>query len=807
MEGRRLEIQTGLGGAEPEQVLVLEAATEVTDFLKAASRIRGLDLLGEIEDEDVPPDADFFRRSSPEKPLTSVVYLVMTNQRALTEILSLWNRFQENPQARFDRGYAPIRNLFLLLRDIRVWGPEDRLRETGVIPDWSERLLHGETEVPVELELWYRSDARERARSEAEVRSLVADFAGIIVTRAVIDEIRYHALLVQVSAALASRIIEESSAVRLARADAIMFFRPVGQSVEVNSEETALDAEILDNRPTGSPIAALLDGLPLERHVHLDDQLVVDDPDGWSSDYQASERVHGTAMSSLILNGDLEGDRAPLGSRLYVRPVMKPDERDWRVTRHESFPHDELAVDLTHRAIKRIFEGDAGEGPAAASVRIINFSVADPYSPFHSAISPWARLLDWAAWRYNVLIINACGNCWDPIRLNYSESEIRALLPDELERRVLLAIADGSHDRRLLSPAESVNSLTVGAGVVELDDSTNDGIRTDALITPGLPTAFSRLGLGYRRGIKPDLLMDGGRQLYVARSVTHSETDLEPVRHPLTPPGHRVAAPRTGPSGSTGTWYSTGTSNATALVTRTGVQLYEDVVWPAVLAGDLDESSVPVVLKALLAHGCDWGSAGPVLQDVMRANVDSRRLREYLCRYLGYGLLDPNSIKTSSMQRATMVGAGQLGDGTSASFRIPLPPSLSGQREWRRLTVTLAWFTPSNARDKRYRRARLWFQPPGDELRIERKQAEARAVRRGTLQHEVLEGQRATAYSDGDALRVQVNCAAHAGSLEDDVHFGLAVSLQVGASVAIPVFDEVRARLRPPVRITRPRVR
>ena len=38
------------------------------------------------------------------------------------------------------------------------------------------------------------------------------------------------------------------------------------------------------------PVVAMLDGLPLEHHVALADRLLIDDPDGFSSRYQATIR-------------------------------------------------------------------------------------------------------------------------------------------------------------------------------------------------------------------------------------------------------------------------------------------------------------------------------------------------------------------------------------------------------------------------------------------------------------------------------------------------------------------------------------
>lgn len=60
--------------------------------------------------------------------------------------------------------------------------------------------------------------------------------------------------------------------------------------------------------PTEPPIAGVLDGLPLANHVLLSDRIIIDDPDDWAQNYQASHRRHGTAMTSLIIHGDLSNN-------------------------------------------------------------------------------------------------------------------------------------------------------------------------------------------------------------------------------------------------------------------------------------------------------------------------------------------------------------------------------------------------------------------------------------------------------------------------------------------------------------------
>ena len=105
----------------------------------------------------------------------------------------------------------------------------------------------------------------------------------------------------------------------------------------------------------------------------------------------------------------------------------------------------------------------------------------------------------------------------------------------------------------------------------------------------------------------------------------------------------------------------------------------------------------------------------------------------------------------------------------------------------RRLTATLAWLSPINPRHRNYRTASLSVEPPQTELRVRRKECDFRAVQRGTVQHEILEGEAATPFADGDALKFTVNCRSDAGDLNDPVRYGIAVSLEVAVGVTLPI--------------------
>ena len=191
-------------------------------------------------------------------------------------------------------------------------------------------------------------------------------------------------------------------------------------------------------------------------------------------------------------------------------------------------------VDLVHRAVRRLFEGDGGEAPAAAHVSIINLSIGIGDRPFDQALSPLARLLDWLAWHYKVLFVVSAGNYAKRIELLPVHQPGRLLLTG-IQEQVLRSVAADTRNRRLLSPAEAVNALTVAA--IHEDASTEPPPPewSDPYTATGLPSPINAQGMGYRRGIKPDVLAAGGRTV-VRRALTGGAT-LEIYGQTPLPPG------------------------------------------------------------------------------------------------------------------------------------------------------------------------------------------------------------------------------------------------------------------------------
>lgn len=803
-EARRVEIQQSTTGIDPEQVLVIEIIGSVENFANAVKFISGFEWMGELESDEIAPDVDFYDERNPEKELNGRLYLVMTNQRALDEMLSLWRRYQADPNMQFERGLARFRDVFLHLKSIRRWDVHDRLLDTGVIDIWQEELEHdSERLILFEAELWFRCNNELREASQSHVANLVQKAGGRILNQSVIEGIAYHGLLAELPA-YAIRAIIESPETELVKCENVMFFRPVGQ-MTAGDESPGGDLEIAQIEdmpwPTEEPIVALFDGLPLANHQLLAGRLVIDDPDNWAADYSASERIHGTSMASLIAHGDLNQPSFSMSRRIYVRPIMKPME--WlRTPRPEGIPENCLVVDLIHRAVKRLFEGDQDEGAVAPQIKVINLSIGDRSLQFAQSMSPIARLLDWLSVKYGVLFIVSAGNHSTSISLGLSRDEFNSLGAEEIEAATIKALYRDARNRKLLAPAETINGISVGAVHHDNAQVSCQGSRIDPFENL-LPSPVSAFGSGYRRAIKPDVVYYGGRQLYRLPIQQTNSAIIEPAVFCTTPPGNKVASPGSGAGELNAIAYRCGTSNATALISRASCLCYDTL--QQIFnehSTDFDSSGYEVpLLKAMLVHGCSWGGIGSRISEVLRTPENGRQLRGLISRWIGYGIPQVDRVLDCTDQRATVLGFGQLSDEKAHIFSLPLPPSLGSRIEWRRLTVTLAWLSPISVSTQKYRTANLWFEMINNGLAADRKDADSRAVKRGTVQHQVFEGQKAEPFIDGDVIQIKVNCRKDAGKIQHPVAYGLVVSLEVAEGVDIAVYNEIRTRIAPAIQI------
>lgn len=375
-------LTASLGASDPQLVVVFEAIDEREDLTAAAARA-GLEVLTETE-RDFDPDSTFPRNTANQDlPVGGCLHAVCVSEQAKANVLRQWRLWQRS--GRVDRGYAPLKVLFSHLRDVRPWGPADRVRLANVSRAL-EGMLPGDHSI--EIELWYRRSEKDRQKAESEVRALVSRSGGEVTSAAQVPEIGYHGMKCTISLDLLVRLAAgDFDAVAAVKSSAVMYLRVSAQShsiFQAEPDETDRDIPL----PSGEPVLCVLDGVPAANHPLLAGRVVVLDPDDLADDTTAESelRRHGTAMASVAVWGDLSAGDGAASRPVVVRPILTP-ARD-TLGRTEELPPAELAPDLMRRVFREIFGDDSTPG-LAPSVVVVNLSVRKP--PTWWTPVAWAR--------------------------------------------------------------------------------------------------------------------------------------------------------------------------------------------------------------------------------------------------------------------------------------------------------------------------------------------------------------------------------------------------------------------------------
>ena len=809
LQSTLITLQQTATGIETERTLVFEVAGSVDDFYKAVSKWGEdaewiLDVPKEITASD---DFYVYKENKSTKERSRVddktvvggkIYCVLTNVRALTDMLQLWERFKSNPDVSFPSGKAPLKHIFKALSDIHLWGYKERIEETGILEAWVYDLQDLNLgNVKCEIELFYRKNANIRQRHEDDLVGKITALGGNVLGRSQINEIAYHAVLAELPRATVEQIMQNDKSVSLLTAEQIMFFRPTGQAVSL-PEGSDLEQQIdlpSDTALIEEPIIALFDGLPQENHPFLANRLIVDDPDDYTPQYTVADRKHGTSMASLIALGDLSGNVWESTHKLYVRPIMKP--RRGLNENFEEIPDDILLADKIHEAVRHLFEATTGSEPVAPTVRIINLSIGIAYRQFERSMSPLARLLDWLSYKYRVLFVVSAGNHTGDLDIGVTFSDFAALSHGDRDKKVMLWKKDNIRNVRLLSPAESMNALTVGATFY--DEATfSENARQILPCSDGMLNPISAVGKGHNSSIKPDIVFPGGR-----KSVIDNPANSGTMSWALTQrtPGTQSAAPFI-PGSVTKTIYSFGTSNAAALISHEASRCFNALSEVFVEGNrELPVEYSALLLKAMLIHGAEWGALKESLVSAF-GSASRSQYHDELHRYIGYGKPNVDRAIECAKNRITLIGYGELNDGEAHLYDLPLPFDLTDKKTTRRLTVTLACFTPIVPTRQSYRSAQVWFgfENTKKHLIDSRVDASDKAVTRGTVQHEIFENDEIVVWGEDDGIKVKVNCRAVADEhLTVSVPYALMVSFEIKSNIDVDVYTKIAEKVRPRV--------
>ena len=772
------------------------------------AREAGLEVFSEEELEAIEDYPEGFQPARDSTTLARTLYATIPTVESLQQMLSLWRAHQRGEDAPY--GAGPWWNVFNLLLELRPWGPQDRLGDDArtIIED---RLAFRPDDDPIliEFEIWPTASTAKRASWREELEQRVAAREGSILDRSSISEdgFVYEALLVELSCVAVREMLANLADINgLATLEGVQFILPqtIGQALPEGTDAVE-DRAVQGAFNPDAPIrAALLDGTPVAAHRALDGGVVIEDVHDLVRLSPVAQRYHATAMASLILRGDLQADGAPLmDTRLISVPVLIDQQNGAETARNRLF------VDVVHTTLIRLI--GTGE-PAAPDVFVVNFSIGVRDSHFSGRISTLARLMDWWAAKEGLLFVISAGNVGHLAILGTTTMNVESAAVAVRRAIARGAMRDVIFSRTLLAPAESLNALTVGALSLDLANHVppqHAGIFRLEEDGEFVPQMTSALGLGSRRSIKPDLVEAGGC-LEVRAVPQGTDVSLRGLER-----SSRTGLVVASPPGQNATQRSRGTSPAAALVTRSLLRAAE------ALTGDdgpyegleLTRRQNALLTRALAVNAARWPQDALDLYNEEKTRLGSSqhlRAKEEVCRHFGYGYLDNALMWESPETGVTMVGLGSIRKDGAQVFRMPVPPSLSGERLPRSMRVTLAWLSPVNPSRAQYRLAALeaaavneaddedddrWgFDMTPDGL-------DANIIKRGSVWSKRLKNRIQTIPEFGEdadiPIRVQCRDASGGGLNQDeDIMFAIAVTLQVETEVQFDIHQEVEQALR-----------
>jgi len=445
-----------------------------------------------------------------------------------------------------------------------------------------------------------------------------------------------------------------------------------------------------------------------------------------------------------------------------------------------------------------------GAGATAPGVLIVNHSLGNCRRRFHGHLSAWARLLDRLAYRFGILFVVSAGNIDETLPIDGFASNIlyESADPEHRATETLRALGALAADRRLLSPAETVNGLTVGAcneDAVSIADRATARVNVDPYGKYTMANPSSALGPGFALSVKPDVLMPGGHE-HLRLVSSHDPFTVRPAQ-PARAAGLRVAAPpRGGQENHDG--YTNGTSAAAALASRTAHRIHDAL---EANYGDsfrrLSLTQRAVLLKALITHPATWPDDTATL---IRATIGPPqgkhhvRQKDNIRRFLGFGMVDAEDAIACAGDRVTFWASGVLQPNKIVVVDVPVPPSMGGKARPHSLSATLAWFTPTSPGRRSYRSVRLKVLDP-DELgtlsvKAHGNQPDSNQTNRGTVFKRSWTGDRAPIVRPDMTIPLTVQRDPDQGAIIDEaIPFGLAITLAMPGVVEI--YEQVRQRL------------
>jgi hypothetical protein len=433
-----------------------------------------------------------------------------------------------------------------------------------------------------------------------------------------------------------------------------------------------------------APLATILDSGIFTAHPLLADIIVAEE------DFDETEQTtndingHGTAVAGIVAYGDFNES---MHSKTF-KPLVQLC--NGKVMHNEQFIGMNNPVFRKDKRPEVIVKEAIEHFHSTYGCRVFNLSAGSLDHVYNDGRQmAWAEMLDNLARSLDIVIIISAGNVGEP---SIEEVGSREDLCYKVRNNLFQL------DHRLIDPATASLCITVGS--IARCDEPEIVIDRPLRIAAGpqySPSAFTRIGKGVNKAIKPELVDFGGNyavhQIQRNRNRWH-KTDRKLAEITLNNTHEKMFR------------CYCGTSFSAPRVTHLAARIEREI------QNQLGQPATANLIRALLVNSA---SCNDKLKEWTESSVDplyngkTNPKQERRMRLIGYGQAN-EKILNSTTNQVTLFAEDKLSLRSFHLYKIPVPAEFLTMRSNKRIAISLAYNPPSRLGRKEYLANSIWFE-------------------------------------------------------------------------------------------------
>lgn len=569
---------------------------------------------------------------------------------------------------------AKRRDLFSCIESIRCLTRADRIGEK--LKAFVENGITENSFFVVNIDVWYNNDRAKIPGIENAIKTVLGttgskllgdlfEISGLLLGRASVNEFSLNALLdmdIICSVELPFQNVSPEPSMQY-----IGNYTPV----------------INDTLPDHAPLATILDSGIFTGNPLLSTSVLAEE-DFDTTEHSATDfDGHGTAVAGIVVYGSLH----EFSSTNIFTPLVRVC--NGKIMHHDEdaggpcFRDDIRPEQLVKEAILYFHK--------EYSCRIFNLSAGNIDNIYSGGRQfAWASMLDELSRELDIVIIVSAGNVSSPIINEFSSR-------DDLLNKVRNQLF--SPDHALIDPATTALGITVGSIARCSEPESVRPYQTNRISVGKVdyPSAFTRIGKGVNKGIKPDFVDYGGN--FALQQVPRGSSrwfvkDAKLVEPSLSHTTDKIF------KGFCGTSFSA--PHVTHMAAR--------LEWT--LEQQLQRKPSANLIRAMLANSAsctdsmiEWGEAS---EDSQYKGLDNPKHDRFM-RLYGYGRVS-GKLLTSTDNTVTLFAEDVLSLRSFHLYKIPVPERFLRVKVAKSITVSLAYNPETRIGRKEYLATNLWME-------------------------------------------------------------------------------------------------